>query len=56
MTYNTLAEGPRFVKLFEEYADKEILEFNYRFKRITAELRKIDSDVVCLQEINFGSI
>ena len=38
LTYNLLAEGDMFTRQFENYASKETLSFDYRFRRIKAEL------------------
>jgi mRNA deadenylase 3'-5' endonuclease subunit Ccr4 len=42
--------------MFKEYASDQALDFNYRLRRIMAEIKESDSDILCLQEINFCSL
>ena len=50
MSYNILAQPYATQRAFP-YAFPEILDFNYRSPRIMQDLRQINADIVCLQEL-----
>lgn len=54
VTYNILSEVIRkkHDKEYHAYTEEKYLDLRYRHKRIIQELRYLDPDIVCLQEVD----